>query len=273
MSETHEPAGQVDKRHPFLTILAERLTLQSPADIAAPPREEVEHLMTRNGWQPFMLHPVLIPNIGYVVPCREVVDAIKVALASHPTGQVIEIGAGLGYLSAVFQGCGIEVTASDISINPNLRHASILQMDAAAAMDAYPDRAVLMSWPEPSKANRTSPGAAFGQLDAGGGRPGLGQPGMPQMPGHPGWEDPAPSHVPPSVVGMTVLGKLKPGNLVFYIHGDEKYPWNNELLLLRKMMEECDQIGNPILLPRLSEEQSFLHIFRKKQSLGAAAPT
>jgi hypothetical protein len=71
---------------------------------------------------------------------------------------------------------------------------------------------------------------------------------------------------------MTVLGRLKPGNLLFYIHGDEKYPWNNEPLLLRKMTEECDQVGEPILLPRLSEEESFLRIFRKKQPLSVAAP-
>jgi hypothetical protein len=129
--------------------------------------------MTGNGWQPFMLHSVLIPNIGYALPCQEAVDAVKAALAGHPTGQVIEIGAGLGYLSAVFERCGVEVTASDISINPNLRHASMLQMDAAAAMEAYPDRAVLMSWPEPSKANRSSPGVTFGQLNAGAGGSGL----------------------------------------------------------------------------------------------------
>lgn len=234
-----------------------------------PNLDTVEKTMQERGWQPHMLHSALIPNISYAVPCYEVIETTLSVLSKHKTGKLIEIGAGLGFLSALFQRAGVDVTATEISPSGTLRHTNIVALSAQQAMDLYPDHAVLMSWPHPSQtvARETSNLSSLSvQAPLYGGGHSMGH--FNQNNGYAG--EMAQSFQPPSLVGLTVLNKLRAGNFLFYIHGDDRHPWNNEPSLLREMRKACLQVTEDIPLPKICAsdsfgkmEQSFLRVFIK----------
>jgi len=120
----------------------------------------------------------IVSTIGFVAPCLEFIQVIERELSNYSLKGVVEVGAGKGLLSAVLQRAGIDSIATDIRPESFTRSCSITHMSAEEAIETYPDRAVLMSWPEPS-----------------------------YLP----IEDPSP-------VGRQVLRDLKPGGLLFYIH-------------------------------------------------------
>jgi hypothetical protein len=185
-----------------------------------PPRDEINRMV---------FHPEIgtiefASRIGFVAPSREMIETVQKAMATHETGRIVEVGAGQGYLSALFRLAGIETTATDLKPNEYVRYCPVKPLGASDAMRAHPDDAVLLSWPQPN----------------------------------PMWGM-------PSLVGLQVLRALKPGNLLFYIHGyDEGHLFVNEPYLLETIRQTCIQVGPKLPLPLAPrDEGNSLRIFRK----------
>ena len=149
MTEIFEPIGSIKNLSPANDLFASWLEPQTwRRGIPIPSCKDVDKLLV--GRLPSMLSGISnFSTIGYVIPCRELIESVRTVLADHPTGKILEIGAGNGYLSALFQCAGIETTATDIYADET-RHTPIVKMSALEAMLAFPQHAVLMSWPEAS---------------------------------------------------------------------------------------------------------------------------
>jgi len=93
-------------------------------------------------------------------------------------------------------------------------------MSALEAALAYPDRPVLLTWPTPS------------------------------------WMA-SPENPPPSFVGQQVVSSMRPGNLLFYVHGRDEEPG-----LLKIIHSYCRQIGSDVELPNMPAP-TVLRVFRK----------
>ena len=104
-----------------------------------------------------------IKGFGFPIPCLELIEAIKAE------GPSVELGAGSGYLAALINVCGGNVTPTDsykggyffeVSF-----HANVHRLSASAAVRKFPNIPVLMSWPSfqakwPSRvANMLKPGS------------------------------------------------------------------------------------------------------------------
>jgi hypothetical protein len=108
---------------------------------------------------------------GYGIPCHE---TVLILLRSGP---LLELGAGNGFWSYWIRRYGGDVIATD----PGLKcpygewpwTKDIVRMEAISAMRAFPDRRVLIVWPEPRSHWATE---ALGKLDCGQGLFYVGQP-------------------------------------------------------------------------------------------------
>ena len=104
-----------------------------------------------------------IKGFGFPIPCLEMIEAIKVE------GPSVELGAGSGYLAALVRKCGGYVIPTDsykggYSFEISF-HMKVKQLSASAAVKAFPNIPVLISWPSygakwPSRvANMLKPGS------------------------------------------------------------------------------------------------------------------
>jgi hypothetical protein len=85
---------------------------------------------------------------GFSIPCAEAVDALR------QLGPLVEVGAGTGYWSALLRNAGLDVIATDIQADGDIgygfrpaRHAPVEALGAVEAVERYPTRSVLCSWP------------------------------------------------------------------------------------------------------------------------------
>jgi hypothetical protein len=90
----------------------------------------------------------VIAEFGFGLPTAEVIAKI----AEH--GPILEIGAGSGLWSFFLAKAGCDVVAVDLATDDYQlglgigRHHQVIRMDAVEAIQAYPDRSVLMVWPD-----------------------------------------------------------------------------------------------------------------------------
>lgn len=96
----------------------------------------------------FMARKGYIRTYGFSIPCREAIDALV------PLAPWVEVGAGSGYWTAALRNAGADIIATDIVVegSPGYHmtaavHSSMVQLDGAAAVAAYPERNVFCSWP------------------------------------------------------------------------------------------------------------------------------
>lgn len=95
----------------------------------------------------FRLRQAYTARFGFVLPTPELPHVLA------PFAPFVEIGAGTGALTRYLIDAGLDVVATDPApCGPTYfadapRWTDIHEMDAAAALAAYPDRAVLLSWP------------------------------------------------------------------------------------------------------------------------------
>lgn len=83
---------------------------------------------------------------SFAVPCVEAVAALV------KLSPVLEVGAGSGHWAKLLLGAGVDVVATDLGKQSDFSRfwnggPKVLQMDAAGAVRAYPDRNVFMCWP------------------------------------------------------------------------------------------------------------------------------
>ena len=183
---------------------------------------------------PFSIYSEIEPVFGLTIPCRELLTTLRQVLVDHPRSKkVVEVGAGSGYLSAFFQQAGYEVTATDIKPEYRCtRFVPVEKKSALDAMEAYPDHSVLLSWPMP------------GPIDS----------RWPSL-------DPEGYFSPNNII--RVIKELKPGNYIFYIHGNIP-AISGEPYFLNAMKRCCTEIVSELNLPALPDgERSVLHVFRK----------
>ncbi len=103
-----------------------------------------------------------IEEFGFPIPCLELIEAIK------SEGPSVELGAGSGYLAALVNVCGGHVIPTDSYKGGYFFkiafYMKVHRLAASAAVKAFPNIPVLMSWPSfqakwPSRvANMLKPG-------------------------------------------------------------------------------------------------------------------
>lgn len=110
---------------------------------------------------------------GFSIPCAEAIEALR------GLGPIVEVGAGTGYWSALLQAAGLDVIGTDANVGASgygFRIASrhpLVQMSAAEAVVAYPNRDVFCSWPaydEPwalAAVRKIQPGRHFAYIGEG----------------------------------------------------------------------------------------------------------
>jgi len=93
----------------------------------------------------FMVRATWIHSFGFPVVIDETIDGLL------PFGPFVEVGAGTGFLSRLLALAGGDSIATDAGTGEyGFSHGAwreIQVLDGAAAVRAYPDRTVLMSWP------------------------------------------------------------------------------------------------------------------------------
>lgn len=104
-----------------------------------------------------------IKVFGFPIPCLELIEAIKAE------GPSVELGAGSGYLAALVNKCSGYVIPTDSYKGGYFfevsRYMKVYRLTASAAVRAFPNIPVLMSWPSygarwPSRiANMLKPGS------------------------------------------------------------------------------------------------------------------
>jgi hypothetical protein len=88
-----------------------------------------------------------VRNWGFSIPCAEAVAALR------RLGPIVEVGAGTGYWTALLQGAGHDVIATDLVAGTSpygfavARHTDVEQLAALDAVRKYPDRDLFCSWP------------------------------------------------------------------------------------------------------------------------------
>ncbi len=86
-----------------------------------------------------------IKGFGFPIPCLELIEAIKAE------GPSVELGAGSGYLAALVNKCGGYVIPTDSYKGGYFFkiafHIKVRRLSASAAIRAFPNIPVLMSWP------------------------------------------------------------------------------------------------------------------------------
>lgn len=97
--------------------------------------------------QTFMARDRYIREIGFAVPCAEAIEAIL----GH--GPLIEVGAGTGFWSALLASKGADVLACDLPSPDSYAFAvgtyfPVEKCHGAEFVRRYPDRTVLMVWPD-----------------------------------------------------------------------------------------------------------------------------
>ena len=114
-----------------------------------------------------------IKGFGFPIPCLELIEAIKAE------GPSVELGAGSGYLAALINQCGGYVIPTDsykggYSFKISY-YMKVHRLTATAAIKAFPNIPVLMSWPSfkakwPSRvANALKPGSRLLYIGEAGG--------------------------------------------------------------------------------------------------------
>lgn len=95
--------------------------------------------------QAFLARDRFIGEIGYGVPCRE---AIQACVKASP---LLEVGAGTGFWAALIARAGGDILATDPGVMKYrftvARHRPLVAQDGVSAVQANPDRNVLMVWP------------------------------------------------------------------------------------------------------------------------------
>lgn len=93
-----------------------------------------------------MLREKAISRYGFSIPCAEAIEAL-VALSP-----LLEIGAGSGYWARLLREAGADVIAVDNQsgkyLNGEWSSEGVELMDHVQALETYPGRNVLMSWPD-----------------------------------------------------------------------------------------------------------------------------
>lgn len=84
----------------------------------------------------------------YHFPTREFVAALARFLRSRAAGPVLEIGAGNGLLADALAAEGIEVTATDPRVFPDIPYGPrVLTLNAQEALRRFPWPTVILCWP------------------------------------------------------------------------------------------------------------------------------
>jgi hypothetical protein len=84
---------------------------------------------------------------GFSIPCAEAVERLA------DLGPLVEVGAGTGYWTAMLLGAGLDAVATDPAPDTNPygfrtgARANVIRIDALTAVQTYPERSVLCSWP------------------------------------------------------------------------------------------------------------------------------
>ena len=114
------------------------------------PREEVVSALGLAGktvWSPRKLgewRDEAIRRYGFSIPCLEAVEAIA---RGSP---LLEVGAGTGYWAKLLEDAGANIVSTDADSDKLAAlkfGVSILRLDAAKAVQAFPERNVFVSWP------------------------------------------------------------------------------------------------------------------------------
>ena len=90
----------------------------------------------------------LIKRYAFSIPTRAVIDQLA------PLGPFIEVGAGTAYWSYELQQAGADVVATDLHIGESnvfdfeKPWLPLIELPALAAARAYPDRTLLLCWPD-----------------------------------------------------------------------------------------------------------------------------
>jgi hypothetical protein len=90
----------------------------------------------------FRLRNQYIPEFGFCVPTPALVTRLS------QIGPILEVGAGTGFLARLVQNAGGDLIATDKNPGEMSKSwCSIRKMSALEAVEAFPDRTLLSSWP------------------------------------------------------------------------------------------------------------------------------
>ena len=100
----------------------------------------------RSSGRRFEMRMDFIHTFGFVFLTTEMVERMK------EFGDMLEVGAGSGYVASELQDAGVNIIPTnpnqfDYSENWQNEWTEIERLDAVSAIEKYPDRTVLISWP------------------------------------------------------------------------------------------------------------------------------